>query len=164
MIKSKFNYCPLVWMYCSRQSNNLINRVHEKGLRLTYRNKTNKEFQQILRGKNEPTIHQKNLEVLMTEVYKIVNGIAPPIMNSLFNFRTNIHNIRNFQELRKRKLKYGIEQWRIESKRMTYLQSEYKNAKSLEELKPKTKNWKCDFCPCRLCKNYVQHFLEPFFR
>ena len=110
MIKSKFNYCPLVWMYCSRQSNNLINRVHEKGLRLTYRNKTNKEFQQILRGKNEPTIHQKNLEVLMTEVYKIVNGIAPPIMNSLFNFRTNIHNIRNFQELRKRKLKYGIEQ------------------------------------------------------
>ena len=76
MIKSKFNYCPLVWMYCSKQSNNLINRVHEKGLRLTYRNETNKEFQQILREKNEPTIRQKNLQVLMTEVYKIVNGIA----------------------------------------------------------------------------------------
>ena len=24
----------------------------------------------------------------MTEVYKTVNGIAPPIMNSLFNFHT----------------------------------------------------------------------------
>ena len=24
MIKSQFNYCPLVWMFCSRQSNNLI--------------------------------------------------------------------------------------------------------------------------------------------
>ena len=34
--KSQFNYCPLVWMYCSRQSNNLINRVHGRGLRLTY--------------------------------------------------------------------------------------------------------------------------------
>ena len=78
IIKSQFNYCPLVWMYCSRQSNNLIIRVHKRGLRLTYRNKTNKEFQQTLRGKNEPTIHQKNLQVLMTEVYKIVNGIAPP--------------------------------------------------------------------------------------
>ena len=44
MIKSQFNYCPLVWMYCSRQSNNLINRVHERGLRLSYRNETNKEF------------------------------------------------------------------------------------------------------------------------
>ena len=44
MIKSQFNYCLLVWMYCSRQSNNLINRVHERGLRLSYRNETNKEF------------------------------------------------------------------------------------------------------------------------
>ena len=85
-------------MYCSRQSNNLTNRVRERGLRLTYRNATNKEFQQIIREKNEPTIHQKNLQVLMTEVYKIVNGIAPPIMNSLFNFCDSIHNIRNFQD------------------------------------------------------------------
>ena len=51
MIKSQFNYCPLVWMFCSRQPNNLINREHERGLRLTYRNGTNKEFQQILREK-----------------------------------------------------------------------------------------------------------------
>ena len=72
-------------MFCSRQPNNLFNRVHERGLRLTYRNETNKEFQQIVRGKNEPKIHQKNLQVLMTEVYKIVKGIAPPIMNSRFN-------------------------------------------------------------------------------
>ena len=58
MIKSQFNYSPLVWMYCSRQSNNIINRVHERGLRLTNRNETNKEFQLIVRGKSEPTIHQ----------------------------------------------------------------------------------------------------------
>ena len=35
----------------------------------------------------------------MTELYKILNGIALPIMNSLFNFRANIRNIRNFQEI-----------------------------------------------------------------
>ena len=40
MIKSQFNYCPLVWMFCSRQSNNLINKVHERGLRLRYRDET----------------------------------------------------------------------------------------------------------------------------
>ena len=44
MIKSQFNYCPLVWMFCSRQSNNLINKVHERGLRLTCRDET-KDFQ-----------------------------------------------------------------------------------------------------------------------
>ena len=74
MIRSQFNYCPIVWMYCSRQSNNFINRVDVRGLRVTHRNETNKEFQQILRESNEPTIHQKHLHVLMTEVYKTVSG------------------------------------------------------------------------------------------
>ena len=82
-------------MFCSRQSNNLINKVHERGLRLTYRDGT-KDFQQILREQNEITIHQRNLQVLMTEVYKIVNGIAPPIMNSLFQFCCNIKKHQKF--------------------------------------------------------------------
>ena len=92
MIKPQFNYCPLVWMFCSRQSNNLINKVHERGLRLTYRDET-KDFQQILTEQNEITIRRRNLQVLMTEVYKIVNSIAPPIINSLFQFRCNTNNI-----------------------------------------------------------------------
>ena len=86
MIQFQFNYCPLVWMFSLRQSNNLINKVHERGLRLAYRDET-KEFQQILKEQNEITIHQKNLQVLVTEVYKFVNSIGPPIMNSLLQFR-----------------------------------------------------------------------------
>ena len=97
----------------------------------------------------------------MTEVYKIVNGIVPAIMNSFFNFRAHVHNNKNFQEIfteNRKTVKYGIET-------VTYrvpflwanLRSEYKNAKSLEEFKSKIKTWKCDFCPCRLCKNYIQN-------
>ena len=33
MVKSQFNYCPLVWMFRSRQSNNLINKIHERSVR-----------------------------------------------------------------------------------------------------------------------------------
>ena len=92
-------------MFCSRQSNNLINKVHEWALRLTYRDET-KDFQQILRELNEIIIHQRNLQVLMTKVYKVVNGIAPPIMNSLFQFRCNTNNTRNFQEIYAEKVTY----------------------------------------------------------
>ena len=28
IVKSQFSYCPLVWMFCSRTSNNMINKVH----------------------------------------------------------------------------------------------------------------------------------------
>ena len=34
MIKSQSTYCPLVWMFSFRQSNNLINKVHERALKL----------------------------------------------------------------------------------------------------------------------------------
>ena len=36
MIKSQFACCPLVWMFCFRQSNNVINKVHERALNLIY--------------------------------------------------------------------------------------------------------------------------------
>ena len=34
IIKSQFSYCPLVWMFCSRTSNNMINKLHERSLRI----------------------------------------------------------------------------------------------------------------------------------
>ena len=111
MKKFQFNYCPLVWMFCSRQSNNLINKIHERSLRISYKDQKT-SYHNLLETHNELTIHQRNLQVLMTEIYKIVNGVAPPIMNSLFEFRSNEYNIRNFEVLStdfRRTVNYGIE-------------------------------------------------------
>ena len=120
-------------MFCSRQSINLINKVHERVLRLICRDET-KGFQQILREQNESTIHQRNLQVLMIEVYKIVNGIAPPIMNSLFQFCCNTN--RNFQEIsteNKKTVKYGMETVTNQTPFLwANLYTNYKNGKSLE--------------------------------
>ena len=35
IIKSKFSYCSLVWMVCSRTSNNMIKKLHERSITLT---------------------------------------------------------------------------------------------------------------------------------
>ena len=64
MIKSQFSYCPLVWMSCSRQSNNLINKIHERSLRISY-NDQKTSYQNLLETHNEITIHQRNLQVLI---------------------------------------------------------------------------------------------------
>ena len=40
MVKSQFNYCPLVWMFCSRKANNLFNKIQERSLRLIMNDKT----------------------------------------------------------------------------------------------------------------------------
>ena len=56
MIKSQFNYCTLVWMFCSRKSNNIVNKVQERALRLTYNDNENK-FQTLLNENNETSVH-----------------------------------------------------------------------------------------------------------
>ena len=51
-------------------------------------------------------------QVLMTEMYKIVNDTAPPIMKSLFQFPINQYNLINFQEISTEKrntVNYGLE-------------------------------------------------------
>ena len=77
MIKSQFNYCPLVWMFCSRQSNNLTNKIHERFLRISYKDQKT-SYHNLLETHNKLTIHQRNLQVLMTEIYKIANVVCCP--------------------------------------------------------------------------------------
>ena len=42
---SQFNFCPLIWIFHSRQLNNRINKKHEKAVRLV--DKDNSENQKI---------------------------------------------------------------------------------------------------------------------
>ena len=46
-IKSQFNFCPLVWMCHSRELNHKINHLHERALRVVYKN-SSLTFQQLL--------------------------------------------------------------------------------------------------------------------
>ena len=73
-------------MLHSRELNNKINRIHERSLRSVYSDKTS-TFQELLDKDNSVSVHHKNIQVLATEIYKTVNGLAPTIMNSVFEIK-----------------------------------------------------------------------------
>lgn len=75
-----------------------INKIHEQPLRISRKDQKTR-YQNLLETRNELTIHQRNLQVLMKEIYKIVNCIALLIINSFIEFRSNEYNVRNFQVL-----------------------------------------------------------------
>ena len=102
VIKSHLNYCPLIKMFSSRKSNNLINRTHERSLRTVYSD-TSSTFQEILQRNRSVSIHRKNIQTLTTEVFKVVNNICPPIMKTFFDFRENRYNFRKSQEMSQQK-------------------------------------------------------------
>ena len=98
-------------MFHSRSLNNKINRIHKRALRLVYQN--NLSFSQLLDLGNSVTVHQKNLQVLVTEIYKVKNGIAPDIMNDIFELQNPSYNLlSSCNQLRKENVKavhYGIQ-------------------------------------------------------
>ena len=81
-------------MFSLRKANNLINRIHERSIRIVSGN-IESNFENLLEKNKEIIIPQRNLLVLMTEVFKIINRYAPPIMGNVFIFRENTHNLRN---------------------------------------------------------------------
>ena len=57
-IQSQFNYCPLTWMFHNRTLNNKINKLHERALRIVYKNDS-LTFQELLDKDDSITIHQR---------------------------------------------------------------------------------------------------------
>ena len=80
--KKQLSYCPLIWTFCSRRSTNLINKLQERAWRVVYSN-YGSIFNKFLEIANENTIHIKNINILMREIYEFWNGLSPPKMSEI---------------------------------------------------------------------------------
>ena len=88
-IKSQFNYCPLVWMFHDRGSNSKINRIQERTLKMVYRDSEGEL--KVEREKNLSN-YQRNLQLLMIEMYKAKHNISPEFMKDVFFENHNKYN------------------------------------------------------------------------
>ena len=147
-ITFQFSYCPLVWMFHSRTLNNRINKIHERALRLVYKNETFLSFDDLLKRDRSVSIHQKNLQILATEIYKTKNDLGPKIMKDTFHFIQKPYNLRNDPELQRRKNRtvyFGTENISsLASKIWELMPSDIRSANSLGVFKEKIKFLKTD--------------------
>ena len=75
---SQFNYCPLTWMFPNRSLNQKINRWYEIYLCVIYNES------ELLNLDNSVSIHQKNLQILATEMFTVYTGSATDVLNEVF--------------------------------------------------------------------------------
>ena len=145
-------------MFCSRASNNMINKIHERALRLILNNHTC-VFDTLLQKNNDTCNHHRNIQTLMIEIHKMKNNLNPPIMDNMFERRNNTYNFRNFQEFatkRKRTVKMGLENLNYRSPQLwSILPENLRQINSLVQFKESVRKWVCIDCPCRLCKLYL---------
>ena len=141
-INSQFGYCLLVWMNHSRKLNNKINRIHERALRVVY-NDENSTCDELLTKDNSVKVYDRNLQVLVTEMFKVKISVSPVIMNEIFQIRNCNYKTRNFSEFQSECVKtvhYGTETVSfLGPKLWSILPQEYKNIDNLSEFKNKIK-------------------------
>ena len=70
-------------MFHSRTLNKKLNRLHERALRAVYKNKS-LTFSELLEKDKSFTIHERNLQKLATEMYKVKNDLCPKPFQELF--------------------------------------------------------------------------------
>ena len=157
-IKSQFNYCPLLWMFHCRTLNNKINKLHERALRIVYEN-DELSFDELLVLANDVTVHQKNLQRLAIEMFKVKNKIAPTPFQNLFEERDVLHTLRNQTTWvipKMRTVHYGTETIRYRGPLIwETLPSDLKEARTLQIFKSKIKQIRKIDCTCRLCKTFI---------
>ena len=138
----------------------MINKVDKRALRVILGDDLS-DFETLLQNNKDICNHRKNIQILMIEMFKIKNELAPSIMDSMFERRNEYYSLRNFQEFlteRKRTVHYGRETLSYRCPKLwSVLPESIKEVESLKISKRKVKNWICDDCPCRLCKIYLQN-------
>ena len=143
----------------SRENNNKINRLHEKCLRIIYNYKRS-SFNALLEKDGSVSIHEKNIKILATEMFKVSKNLAPPQMHEIIKLKGQPHyNLRYnslvFRPLVKSVYKstesvsfLGPNIWDI-------LPDTYKDMPDLNSFKLALKRWRPVNCPCRICKVYI---------
>ena len=146
-------------MFHSRTLNNRINKIHERALRLVYKNETFLSFHDLLKRDKSVSIHQKNLQIPEIQTYKTKNDLGPKIMKDTCHFIQKPYNLRNNPELQSRinhTVDFGTESISsLAPKMWELIPSDIRSANSFGIFKEKIKFWTTDKCPCRLCKTYI---------
>ena len=82
-VESQFKYCPIVWMFHSRRTNNKINRLHERALRIVYDDEVS-TFEQLLAMDKSFCIQHQNIQRLLIEIYQALHDISANSLKELF--------------------------------------------------------------------------------
>ena len=89
----KIANASIIWMFCHKQDYLKIVKIQYKALKIGYN--SNQSYEGLLLRKNEVSIHQKQLRILASEVFKSLADLNPDFMKSYFTVKEIHYCLRN---------------------------------------------------------------------
>ena len=115
-------------------------------------------YEELLDKDDSFTIHEKNIQTLAIELYKVYYGLAPKIMNFVFPMKENVQYARENKFITRnvKSVSYGTETLAYLCPKIWSIVPNDIKKFSLSIFVKKIRRWKPEKCPCRLCKTYIR--------
>ena len=87
-IYANFNYCPLVWYFCSCKSSSKVEQIQKRCLRIILDGFTS-DYETLLEKGNNSTTNLKRMKILATKIFKTIYNLNPSLMKDIFTSKIN---------------------------------------------------------------------------
>ena len=145
-------------MFHGREINRKINHIHERSLRIVFRD-YNSSFKDLLKKDNYVCIHHRNIQSLAVESFKKKENLSNTIMSDIFPITVLNYNLRSQTDLLRNTVnttKFGLNSLKhFASKVWSMTPIEIKNSSTAETFKSKIRKWEPNDCDCKLCQDYL---------
>ena len=152
-ISSNFNYCPLVWFFTSRSSINEIPKLQERALRFVLKYSMS-DYESLLSKSDFDSFRISSIKTMAVEIYKILNGMIPEYLSSLFSKSNVPYQLRDSNKLiqpLKQTTTFGIKSLAYFGTHLwNMLPHPIKNSISSKSMIGKSSGPTCHCCVCTL--------------
>jgi hypothetical protein len=147
-VLSHFEYCAVVWHFCSRDKMRKIEKIQKQALRYVFNDYTS-SYKDLLKKANRSLLYVQRLRSLLCLVKKCITKAGPIYLNDMFILNEG-SNSRMYYPLVQHKfstIKYGFNSIRYQGSRWwNLLDTRFKVSSCLKEWHPQCTCATCDLC------------------
>lgn len=153
-VLSNFNFCPLAWHFCTETSTKKLEKLQERGLRFVY-NDFSISYEDLLTKAKLSTLRIRRMRAMAIETFKILNGLAPPVLTNLLQKRGNVYNFRYSNILQiptVRTSKFGKGSFRYAAPVLwNSLPEDFRKCSNFNQFRQMILSWNGKECKCTAC-------------
>ena len=92
-ILSNFNYCPVIWHYCSEKNSIKMEKIQERALRFIYED-YDSSYEDLLQKSKLPSLKIRRIRTIAIETFKIIHRKSPQYLHDLIDIKAWSYNFR----------------------------------------------------------------------
>ena len=159
-IRSNFNYCSLVWHFCSKSSTDKLEKLQYRALRLVF-NDFSSSYEALLKKANMPTLYIGRIRLIAIETFKILHKLSPVYLHDLVSYKESSYSFRydNLVDLpRVRTTRYGKSTFCYEAAGVwNSFPNELRKVEDFGEFRRLVHTWGDSSCKCSMCKSSLKN-------